>query len=79
MSSERLAWTITTVYPDSPASVAGLKAGDRVEKIGGKTADEISEAELAGLLKGPAGQSLSIETSSATGRRADRLVLRDVF
>jgi hypothetical protein len=79
LQREGAMWTITTIYPDSPASVAGLKVGDRVNKVGGKGPDEISEAELAGLLKGPVGQSLRIEVTSTAGRRSSDLVLRDVF
>ncbi len=79
LKREGAGWTITTLYPDSPASAAGLKVGDRVNKVGGKGPGEISEAELAGLLKGPVGQSLRLEITSTAGRRSSDLILRDVF
>jgi hypothetical protein len=72
-------WTITNIYPGSPAAQAGLKAGDYILTINGRTASELSGDELDGVLKGPVGTTLSVKLRTAIGRRSATLELRDVF
>jgi hypothetical protein len=51
------AMTITSVFPDSPASQAGLRAGDRIVQVGGEpVGDDVMER----LAKTKPGEELSI-------------------
>jgi hypothetical protein len=72
-------WTVTTIYPDSPAAAAGLKTGDLVEKINGFVPDAIDDDNLAALLKGPEGTKLTLHIRSGSHRRAVELILRDIL
>ena len=73
------AWTIRVVYPDSPASEAGLKTGDKILTIDGHAPGQVSDDDLAATLKGPVGSAISVRVKSASGIRSLRLVLRDVL
>ena len=73
------AWQITIIYEAGPASEAGLQLGDTVEQINGKTAEDVTDDELANLLKGPLGSEIALVVRSADVERRVSLVLRDVF
>ena len=79
LKREKGHWTITAIYPDSPAVAAGLKKGDRIETINARTANEINEDELSAVLKGPVGTKLTVEVATTTGHRRISLELRDVL
>jgi S1-C subfamily serine protease len=72
-------WKVTAVIPDSPASAAGLKAGDHITTIDSKTAKQVNEDELRTLLKGPVGRSVRLEVGTAPGTTYETLVLKDVI
>jgi len=78
LKREGAVWTITAVYPDSPAAAVGLKSGDAVDSIGGRRTDQIGEDDLAALLKGPVGNRVSLVVHGADARPVT-LTLRDVF
>jgi C-terminal processing protease CtpA/Prc len=54
---------VSEVYPDSPASEAGFKRGDRILKVNGRTVAEIAEANELTTAFGPHedGQTVTIE------------------
>lgn len=52
--------TVISVIPGSPSEEVGLQAGDRIVKINGKSAYEISMADVPKKLKGPAGTSVDV-------------------
>jgi hypothetical protein len=67
-------WTITTVYPGSPAAAAGLREGEHIAMIDGKNNDQLTQEELFAKLIGPLGTRLvvSVEGGGEVG-----MVLRD--
>jgi carboxyl-terminal processing protease len=46
--------------PDSPASKAGVRPGDVIQKVDGKSADGLTTSEVADLLKGPKGTTVRV-------------------
>ena len=64
--------TIGAVAPDSPAAQAGLRAGERIERVGGRdtrTWDAVSQALIGDALKGPR-IDLSLVSEDGTRRPA---------
>ncbi len=72
-------WSLRVVYPDSPASEAGLKAGDIIATINGRTPAQFSTDDLAATLRGPIGSSVTLGLKSPSGIRIVKLTLRDVL
>jgi hypothetical protein len=44
-----------------PAADAGIKAGDRIQRVGGKEVKDLNMSQLVELLRGPAGSEVTIE------------------
>ncbi|MGH9378498.1 MAG: S41 family peptidase [Terriglobia bacterium] len=55
------------IYPlhGSPAMRAGIRAGDEIVKINGKSAEGLSTDQVANLLKGPRGTTVAVAVSRA--------------
>jgi len=51
---------IDKVYPSSPAEEAGIKKGDVIAQVDGKSVENLSLEEVAGLIKGPSGTKVVI-------------------
>jgi len=49
---------IDKVYPSSPAEEAGIKKGDVIAQVDGKSVENLSLEEVAGLIKGPSVRKL---------------------
>lgn len=70
-------------YQDKPAQKSGLKAGDKILEIDGKSMEKKSSSEVSTALKGPKGTSVKIkverqdETQTITVNR-DEIKLPDV-
>lgn len=58
---------ITEVYEHFPAQKVGLKAGDIILKINGKSMEGKSSAEVSDLLKGQPGTELKLEIQRGVG------------
>jgi len=69
------AWAVTTIYPGTPASDAGLRPGDIVTRINGRAADKLSMEALGALMLGAVGSRLELDTAD----RHVTLVLRDLL
>ncbi len=52
--------TIVAPIPGSPAEEAGILAGDVILRIDGTSVDGLTDAEALDLLKGPAGEAVSL-------------------
>lgn len=72
-------WSVTGVYPGSPAADAGVKVGDVLTGIDGKPAGAFDRATLRALLKGPLGTKLQLDVRTAGTERHVTLTLRDVL
>jgi carboxyl-terminal processing protease len=62
---------ITQVFPDSPAQKAGVQMGDRIKSVDGKDVTGLTAEEVANLIKGPEGTSVTLVIVHGT---ADRTV-----
>lgn len=51
---------ITDVLQDSPAGLAGLRPGDRIEQIDGKAIDSLSADSISDMLRGEPGTSVVV-------------------
>ncbi len=52
---------INTVYPDSPAEKAGLKVGDYIYAVDGKTVEEVGYTNAVNYVRGEIGTDVEIE------------------
>ena len=52
---------VVTVLPDGPADLAGLMAGDVIEIVDGEDVSGLQVIEVAGMMSGEAGSSLTLE------------------
>jgi carboxyl-terminal processing protease len=52
--------TVISVIPGSPSEEAGLQAGDKIIKINGESAYQLSTADVPKKLKGPAGSMVDV-------------------
>ncbi len=66
LSGQTGPFTITSVVPASPAEQAGVQEGDQVERVEGHEARRMEPRELLDLLRGEAGQPVTL-----TLRRGD--------
>ncbi|MGI8783823.1 MAG: S41 family peptidase [Acidobacteriota bacterium] len=60
--------------PGSPAEIAGLRAGDTIESIDGKSTAELSLAEIEAMLHGKAGTEVAL--GLVRGRRSQPLIVK---
>jgi carboxyl-terminal processing protease len=64
---------VLSVYKDTPAARGGLKPGDLIVKVDGKSLAGTSSAEATTRIKGPAGTSVSLTVRSHGRERTVRL------
>jgi carboxyl-terminal processing protease len=68
---------VETVNPDSPASRAGLRAGDRLLAVDGRSLAGLSEREIVSRLRGPIGTEVRVDARRpATEARVEARMLR---
>ena len=51
---------VLDVTPESPAAKAGIRVGDKVSKIAGRTAGQLNELEALALMRGPIGKKVTV-------------------
>lgn len=69
---------LKTVYPESPAEFAGLRAGDIIISIDGVAANAENYTELSGTLKGEAGTKVTLVKRLDNSESTLELTRRDV-
>ena len=74
-------FTVTYVYPHSPAFAAGIKTGDRIVAIDGKPASEWSGADITAANLAPPGtrRSYTIAAPNSTRTRVATLRLTEML
>lgn len=73
-------WVVFHVLPDSPASEAGIQAGDRLLFVNARATERLSAYTLNELFRQPVGTKLELNLRSAEGRaRRVPLVLRELL
>jgi carboxyl-terminal processing protease len=68
---------VLKVFPGSPAAAAGLREGDLVVKIAGRTATDAKPAEVMEALSGEKGGEFEYEAETASGRALAGTLKRD--
>jgi membrane-associated protease RseP (regulator of RpoE activity) len=68
---------VTAVRPNSPATAAGIAAGDKITAINGKSAADFSNADLYELVTGPAGSVVRLTVQRGTTTRDVTLTLHN--
>ena len=66
---------VVEVIPDQPAAKAGLKAGDIIETINGRSTQEMSEEEINRILLDPSMGSVELEVTNF-GYRNKRMTIQ---
>jgi hypothetical protein len=62
---------VTRVYEESPASRAGLKAGDQIETIAGRASKDVKVGDLKSILNTPQIQGLAMHVKHPDGAEAE--------
>jgi carboxyl-terminal processing protease len=64
---------VTLTYPGSPARTAGLKLGDVITKVDGKSIAGISADAAVARIKGPEGTKVTLTIASPAAKRSKKL------
>jgi carboxyl-terminal processing protease len=67
---------ITDVFPNSPAQRAGIRAGDEIVGVGGKTMTAATRDQLTAALAGAADTSVTIDVKPPAGSTSEVTVTR---
>ncbi len=65
VSGENKTATVVSVYPDSPAEKAGVKAGDIILAVDGRSTEGMSLTEVIVRVRGPRGSSVKLTIQRA--------------
>ncbi len=68
---------ISEPYKGKPADVSGLKAGDKIITIDGKSMYNLNSEEVSKALKGPKGTKIEVEIERINGEKKKLTVERD--
>ncbi|MHB8532133.1 MAG: S41 family peptidase, partial [Solirubrobacteraceae bacterium] len=75
VESQHRGLLIGRVFDSSPASRAGLKVGELIVGVGGRSLEGLSEGASTGLIKGPPGTDVTLRLeSTGKGTHATRIV-----
>jgi carboxyl-terminal processing protease len=61
---------VSRVFPGSPASRSGLKAGDLIVAVNGRDVTALTPTDLIGLIEGPAGSVVTLTVRPTAGGQA---------
>lgn len=76
VAARERAVVITRVYPDSPASRAGILAGDRIVSVEGFPARGESLDAVVGLIRGPEGSEVELAVRTGAGEPRELTMTR---
>jgi len=68
---------ISEPYKGKPADISGLKAGDKIISIDGKSMYNLNSQEVSKALKGPKGTKIEVEIERINGEKKKLTVERD--
>ncbi len=72
--------TVIAAMPDTPASRAGILAGDQIVRINGRSAERMSATEAVKLLRGASGTEVSVTVlRPATNEEQEHVLKREVI
>jgi carboxyl-terminal processing protease len=74
-AARREGLVIVTVFDSSPAQRAGLRPGDTIVAVNGRSLRNLSAGEDTALIKGPPGTSVRLAVRRSAGRRTSTLTL----
>ncbi|HTD28854.1 MAG TPA: PDZ domain-containing protein, partial [Xanthomonadaceae bacterium] len=72
-------WVVDAVYPGGPADHAGIRTGDVVSRIDGKTSASLSADDQWALMRQPVGSVIKFDVRSGATERDVPLTLQDVL
>ncbi len=61
---------ITSVFPNSPAEKAGVRAGDKIKTVNEKNVSGLTAEEVAAMIRGPEGTEVRLLVVRPSGERA---------
>lgn len=73
------ALTVISPLKDTPASRAGIESGDRILKIQGKDASNLSVDDAVAAIRGPEGTTVDLELQRGDGKPFDVSVTRETI
>ncbi len=77
LKSKDNALLIVNVIPNGPAERAGIRAGDQIVEVEGRTTSDVTTDAAADMLKGPEGSSVALTVVSADEVRRSVRVRRE--
>lgn len=78
LKAESHSLLIVSVIPGGPADRAGLKPGERIVRVAGRSTTEISTDAAADMLKGPDGSTVDLDVSTPQGSTRSIRIRRQV-
>jgi carboxyl-terminal processing protease len=67
---------VSAVFPDTPAKEAGIKAGDVITGVDGKSLAGVSSEVSTSRIRGPIGTSVDLTVKPATGGKPEELTVK---
>jgi carboxyl-terminal processing protease len=66
---------VSRVFPGSPASKAGLEAGDLIVAVNGRDVTALTPTDLIGLIEGPVGSAVTLTVRPTAGGKSREIAI----